>query len=185
MAWTAFLDASRLLEEVLAQNVARVHGMTHSDYEVLTRLDAASGRLRMTALADEVVSSAQKLTHTANRLEDRGWIRRERVAEDGRGLVAILTESGRTVLNHAARDYADQVKLFLLGGLSDRELTGLTDVLDRAAAHLRQHRIGAACAICEQTVVDNATRRGVSALDGQQPFGSETIVVNDHLENDR
>ena len=62
--------------------------MTHSDYEVLVRLDGFGGSLRMSELASQVVSSAQKLTHTANRLETRGWIRRVRAEDDGRGLVA-------------------------------------------------------------------------------------------------
>lgn len=54
--WTRFLDSGRLLEEILARHVTRDHGMTHSDYEVLVRLDGAGGEMRMTTLADLVVS---------------------------------------------------------------------------------------------------------------------------------
>lgn len=147
--WTRFLDAGRLLEEILAHHVTRDHGMTHSDYEVLVRLDGAGGRMRMTLLARQVVSSAQKLTHTANRLEERGWIKRERVAEDGRGLSAILTDSGRAILIEASAGHAELIKRFLLDHLSTDEQHVVADSMDRVASHMRLHRDEQPCPICD------------------------------------
>ena len=147
-AWTRFLDASRLLEEILAKHVARDHGMTHSDYEVLVRLDGAGGQMRMTQLAYECVSSAQKLTHTANRLENRQWIRREPVDSDGRGLVATLLPAGREALAAAAGEHAELIKQFLFAPMTTSERDVIADVMDRVAAHMRVHRRREPCELC-------------------------------------
>lgn len=147
--WTRFLDAGRLLEEILARHVSDEHDMTHSDYEVLVRLDGAGGSMRMTTLAEQVVSSAQKLTHTANRLEQRGWIGRQPVAADGRGIEAVLREPGRAALAAAAKEHAELIRRFLLDMLTVDEQNQVADVMDRVATHLRVHRQGQPCSCCE------------------------------------
>jgi len=147
--WTRFLDAGRLLEEVLAKHVAQDHGMSHSDYEVLVRLDGAGGEMRMSTLAAQVVSSAQKLTHTANRLEKRGWIVRVAVEEDGRGLMAKLLPPGQAALQGASGEHAELIKRFLLEPLSADEQEIIADAMDRVATHLRVHRRNEACPICD------------------------------------
>lgn len=147
--WTRFLDAGRLLEEILASHVAREHGMSHSDYEVLVRLDGAGGSLRMTVLAAQVVSSRQKLTHTANRLEERGWIRRVTDERDGRVLMATLTPSGRAALAEAAVGHAELIKRFLLDDMSHEDQVRVGEVMSRLSAHMRVHRRGEPCPGCE------------------------------------
>ncbi len=147
-AWTRFLDTGRLLEEVLARHVSREHNMTHSDYEVLVRLDGAGGSMRMAMLAEQVVSSVQKLTHTANRLEERGWIQRVPVEGDGRGLLAVLLPPGRQALAAAAGEHAALIKRFLLDDLTEAEQIHLGDTMDRLSAHLRVHRRGEPCPRC-------------------------------------
>lgn len=123
--------------------------MTHSDYEVLVRLDGNGGRMRMTMLARQVVSSSQRLTHVANRLEDRGWIAREPVAEDGRGLDAVLLPAGREALAAAAGEHADLIRQFLLDDLDEHERQVIGDATDRLSAHMRVHRRGEHCEQCD------------------------------------
>ena len=152
--WTRFLDAGRLLEEMLATHVTREHQMTHSDYEVLVRLDGAGGAMRMTVLAAQVVSSAQKLTHTANRLEQRGWIERVPAEGDGRGLVATLTPAGRSALADAAVGHAALIKQFLLDDLAPDDQIRLGDTMERLATHMRVHRRGEPCPRCDRPDAD-------------------------------
>ena len=154
--WTRFLDAGRLLEEMLAGHVAQEHRMTHSDYEVLVRLDGAGGSLRMTELAAAVVSSAQKLTHIANRLEGRGWIERIPAQGDGRGLVARLTPPGRSALADAAVGHAALIKRFLLDDLSPEDQIRLGETMDGIATHLRVHRRGGPCPRCDPPTGDES-----------------------------
>lgn len=147
--WTRFLDAGRLLEEILARHVAQDHGLPHSDYEVLVRLDGSGGEMRMSTLADQVVSSAQKLTHTANRLEKRGWIERAAVEEDGRGLVARLLPPGRAALEAASGEHAELIKQFLLDMLSGEEKELIAEAMDRVSTHMRVHRRNEPCPRCD------------------------------------
>jgi DNA-binding MarR family transcriptional regulator len=147
--WTRFLDAGRLLEEILANHVTQDHGMSHSDYEVLVRLDGAGGEMRMTTLAGQVVSSAQKLTHTANRLEKRGWIARVAVEEDGRGLMATLLPPGRDALAAASEEHAKLIRRFLIEPLTSDEQQTIADAMDRVAAHMRIHRRREPCPHCD------------------------------------
>ena len=147
--WTRFLDASRLLEEVLARHLSQEHRMTHGDYEVLVRLDGAGGEMRMATLARQVVSSNQRLTHTANRLERRGWIAREPVEPDGRGLWAVLLPAGREALTAAAIEHAELVRRFLLDEMDATTQDAVADAMDRVASHLRIHRRGDLCPRCD------------------------------------
>ena len=146
--WTRFLDAGRLLEEILARHLSQQHAMTHSDYEVLVRLDGANGRMRMATLARQVVSSSQKLTKTADRLERRGWIERVPVPEDARGLEAVLLPAGRQALAGAAGEHAALIKRFLLDLLSPDEQAVIAGAMDRLSAHMRLHRESRPCPIC-------------------------------------
>ena len=152
--WTRFLDAGRLLEEILASHVAREHHMTHSDYEVLVRLDGAGGSMRMTLLAAQVVSSAQKLTHTVNRLEERGWVERRPVEGDGRGLVATLTPDGRAALADAATGHAALIRRFLLDDVTPEEQVRIGEIMERLANHMRVHRRGEPCSRCDPPAGD-------------------------------
>src|SRR3978361_1576062 len=51
----------------------------------------------MSDLARAANQSQSRLSHTVARLEDRGWVRRERAADDGRGQFAVLTDDGPAV----------------------------------------------------------------------------------------
>lgn len=147
--WTRFLDAGRLLEEILARHLSHEHSMTHTDYEVLVRLDGSDGHMRMTTLARQVVSSSQKLTKTADRLERRGWIERVPVAEDARGLDAVLLPAGRKALADAAGEHVELIKQFLLDPLTPAEQRTIADAMDRLSIHMRTHRDGERCLRCD------------------------------------
>ena len=70
--WRAYLRGSRYLEEALDRDL-QTHGLQLTEYEILSMLsESEGGRLRMSELADLVVQSRSRLTHTAARLEKRG-----------------------------------------------------------------------------------------------------------------
>lgn len=139
-AWTRFNDSARLLEELLSRHLSREHGMSHSEYEVLVRLDGADGRMRMSTLAEQVVWSASRLTHTIDRLEGRGWVVRDAVADDRRGFWARLTAAGSTALAEAAPKHADLIKHYLLARFDVEELVAFGDTMDRISTSLRADR---------------------------------------------
>ena len=139
-AWTRFLDASRLIEDVLAAHVSREHDMNHGEYEVLVRLDGAKGRMRMTQLASQVVATPSKLTYTVDRRENRGWVERRSRASDGRVVVAEVTPAGRAALASAAVVHADLIREHLLSQMNSAETEALAVTMDRVIDSLRGER---------------------------------------------
>lgn len=109
-AWRAYLRGSRLLEAALDRDL-QSHGVQLSEYEIISMLSEAPGRrLRMSSLADLVVQSRSRLTHTAVRLERRGWVRRESCLEDRRGVELVLTDEGWTAVQDMARVHVESVR---------------------------------------------------------------------------
>lgn len=57
-AWHAFISAGALIDRRLDQQLKEDAGITHLQYEILVRLDAAPDReMRMSALADALYNS--------------------------------------------------------------------------------------------------------------------------------
>src|SRR4051812_7764039 len=91
-AWRAYVEATRLLHEVLDAQLQADADMPHTYYEILVRLsDSPNRRLRMAELATGTQSSRSRVSHAVARLEERGWVRREPCASDRRGQLAVLT----------------------------------------------------------------------------------------------
>jgi DNA-binding MarR family transcriptional regulator len=117
-AWRAYLRGSRLLEHALDRDL-QVHGVQLSEYEIISMLSEAPGRrLRMSSLAEKVVQSRSRLTHTAARLEKRGWVRRESCLEDRRGVELVLTEQGWEAVQAMARVHVESVRRHLVDTMS-------------------------------------------------------------------
>lgn len=110
LAWRAYLRGNRLLESGLDRDL-QDYGIALTEYEILSMLSEQPGRsLRMSELADLVVQSRSRLTHTANRLAKRGWVERRSVAGDGRGVELWLTDSGFDELQRVAAVHVDSVR---------------------------------------------------------------------------
>ena len=89
--WRAWLTLAELLPRTLDAQLQRDAGISHAAYVVLAMLSEAPDRSRrMSDLARRANQSQSRLSHTVARLEERGWVRRERSAEDGRGALAVL-----------------------------------------------------------------------------------------------
>jgi DNA-binding MarR family transcriptional regulator len=92
-------------------------------------LSEAPGRaLRMSELAARSSASPSRLSHTVARLEDRGWVRRQRSTEDGRGQVAELTDEGYTALVATAPGHVTAVREYVLDALTKEQVAQLDDI---------------------------------------------------------
>ena len=124
-AWREYLRASRMLEAVL-DNDLQVHGLQLSEYEIISVLSDAPGlRLRMSEIAEAVVQSRSRLTHTAGRLEKRGWVRREACVGDRRGVELVLTQSGQAEIARMAPTHVGSVRNNLVSHLSREDFRAL------------------------------------------------------------
>lgn len=134
VAWRTFLfGITRVIEElsqVLEQDPEI--DLTLNEYEILVRLSECEGqRVRMSDLADQVVHSRSRLTHTIARLEKRGLVERVRCADDGRGREAVLSAGGLALLERAAPRHVASVRAMLLDPLGREDFLRLGALMAR------------------------------------------------------
>ena len=150
-SWRAYLRGSRFLEEALDRDL-QAHGLQLTEYEILSMLsESDGGRLRMSELADLVVQSRSRLTHTAARLEKRGWVERQSCLSDRRG-VARADRRGWERLNTIARTHVESVRKHLLDVMGADEFSALGVAMGKvrdAALGIHQAVVAEACAEAE------------------------------------
>jgi len=137
-SWRAYLRGSRLLEAALDKDL-QSHGVQLSEYEIISMLsEAPDRRLRMSGLADLVVQSRSRLTHTAARLERRGWVRRESCLEDRRGVELVLTEEGWDAVQDMARVHVESVRRHLVDAMPPELFAALGSAMDAVSVAILQ-----------------------------------------------
>lgn len=137
-AWIAFLNATNLVNRRLEQQLKDDAGLSHTQYEVLVQLNAAEGgALRMTELADRLVTSKSGLTYQITQLERAGLVSRRSCSSDVRGVFADITERGREVLRFAAPGHVEAVRQALIDVLTPEQLTHIAEGLGEVSRRLR------------------------------------------------
>lgn len=142
--WRAYLRGSRLLERVLVEDLAPSN-VQLTEYELLSMLSEAPGqRMRMSRLADLIIQSRSRVTHTATRLEKRGWVERCRSGDDGRGVEISLTDAGRHELDRLARIHVASVRRHLVDALTPEQFAALGEAMAvlRDRIYPDHHEIG-------------------------------------------
>jgi DNA-binding MarR family transcriptional regulator len=133
-AWRSFLyGINRLLDRIssVLEQEPEID-LTLDEYEILVRLsETPNGQLRMSDLADRVVHSRSRLTHTVARLEKRGIVQRVRCSADGRGREAHLTDVGYALLEKAAPVHVRSVREQLLDVIGTEDLMRLGEIMSR------------------------------------------------------
>ncbi|MFF7989572.1 MarR family winged helix-turn-helix transcriptional regulator [Kitasatospora xanthocidica] len=137
-AWRGFVVASNLLNRRLERQLKEDSGLSHQQYEILVHLSAAPGdSLRMTELADKLVTSKSGLTYQVTQLERMGLVARRSCPSDVRGVFAELTEQGREMLRQAAPGHVALVRELLIDVLTREQLAVLAEGLGAVSARLR------------------------------------------------
>ncbi|MFI6483777.1 MarR family winged helix-turn-helix transcriptional regulator [Nonomuraea sp. NPDC050663] len=136
-AWRAFGLASRLLTDRLERDLLAAADMPPTYYELLVLLSEAPERtLRMSELAQWTNSKGSRISHAVNKLEDKGWVRREHYAGDRRGWLAVLTDDGLAALRAAAPAHVASVREHLIDLLTPEQLGQLEEISQALLAHL-------------------------------------------------
>lgn len=136
-AWRRLALVTTLLPASLESQLQRDAGLTHFGYWVLAMLSEAPCRsLRMSELAALANGSQSRLSHLVAKLEERGWVRRERVGEDGRGAMAVLTDAGYDKVVASAPGHVEEVRRLVFDALTPDQVAALEDVCAAIAARL-------------------------------------------------
>jgi DNA-binding MarR family transcriptional regulator len=135
--WRAYLAVSRKLFSAIDRQMQDESGMPQTYYIILAMLSEAPNRsLRMSELADIVSSSPSRLSHAVDRLEERGWVRRERDPADRRGNRTVLTDEGWGVVQQSAPGPVRTVRENLFDLVTPEQLAVLDEVFTTVQTHL-------------------------------------------------
>jgi DNA-binding MarR family transcriptional regulator len=130
----ALMRAIIVIPRTLDADLLRERRLAANEYAVLMHLSEAPGRtLRMSALASAAALSLSGMTRIVTRLESEGLVARHRCGSDGRGIYAVLTESGLQRLREAWPTHLDSVRRHIIDHLSGVDLHGLAAALARIA----------------------------------------------------
>jgi DNA-binding MarR family transcriptional regulator len=129
VSWRAFLRASRELDVAFDRDL-QTEGISLSEYELLSMLsESPMGQLRMSALAALIVQSRSRVTHTAARLERRGWVVRTPAPDDGRGVLLRLTDEGKQAIERLAVVHVASVRRHLVDVLTPAQFAALGEAM--------------------------------------------------------
>nr|WP_242613073.1 MarR family transcriptional regulator [Herbihabitans rhizosphaerae] len=133
-AWRKFLRAHARITRCLEAELLAEQGLSLGAYDVLVQLvEAPEHRLRMAELAGLVLLSRSGVTRLVDRMERDGLVVRERVDEDGRGVVARLTSTGFDTLRAASSTHLAGVTRHFVSALSEEELRVVGELCGRLA----------------------------------------------------
>jgi DNA-binding MarR family transcriptional regulator len=141
-AWRRLAAVCMLLPATLETQLQRDADLTHFGYWVMAMLSEAPGRaLRMSELAALSNGSQSRLSHLVARLEQRGWVRRERSAADGRGYVATLTDEGYAKLVETAPGHVEEVRSRVFDALTPDQVSTMDDICTAILTRLDPGRL--------------------------------------------
>jgi DNA-binding MarR family transcriptional regulator len=131
-AWRAYMDGNQRLMDQLNRELEAAHALSLAEYRILMLLSEAPEKsLRMSDLADGVLSSRSRLTHQIRRMEEQGLVRRSSCLEDGRGVLAHLTDVGYDKLRAAAPSHVEDVRRNFVDLFTPEQLAVVAEVFER------------------------------------------------------
>ncbi|MFI9403348.1 MarR family winged helix-turn-helix transcriptional regulator [Nocardia sp. NPDC052316] len=129
--WSAYIRLRQRLDAAIAEGLTR-DGLSAADYELMVALSAAPGDcLRAKDLAAEVCWEKSRLSKHLARMDARGLVDRQPVAEDARGVLVKLTAEGRRLLEHAAPNHVRLVREVFINCITPEEARALRTLSDK------------------------------------------------------
>jgi len=126
----AVTSLMRVQQLVLARldAILKPHGLSFARYEALVLLTFSSrGSLPLGKMGERLQVHPTSVTSIVDRLEAAGLVVRRRHPEDGRAVLAEITEEGRALVERATADLVGAD--FGLGALGDGDLRALSELL--------------------------------------------------------
>jgi DNA-binding MarR family transcriptional regulator len=126
----AVTSLMRVQQLVLAQldEILKPHGLTFARYEALVLLVfSRQGALPLGKMGERLQVHATSVTSLVDRLESAGLVVRRRHPEDGRAVLAEITDEGRATVERATADLV--AARFALSSLTDEQLGDLSTLL--------------------------------------------------------
>jgi DNA-binding MarR family transcriptional regulator len=129
--WRGFLRVHREITDELNRRLQKTHDLSLLHYGVLiTLITVPERRMRMSDIAERVLTSPSGMTRAVVKLADEGLVTRDQDPGDRRSYVIGLTARGVRRLRRAQITHHACVRELLLSGLSASDLRRLAAVYD-------------------------------------------------------
>jgi DNA-binding MarR family transcriptional regulator len=136
-AWVRLAAVVELLPGVLDSQLRRDAELSHFEYYAMAMLsEAPQHTLRMTSLAMLTNATLPRLSHVAQRLENRGLVQRFPCPEDARATNVRLTTTGWDKVLHTAPGHVANVRQHVIDALTPEQLDQLTGITDAILGRL-------------------------------------------------
>lgn len=124
LSWKRVSEVTRgrVLADVIAHSP-----LTEPELTVLVHLDEAGGLLRQNALASAAGWDRTRLSHLLTRMEERGYLARERLRN---GVEVTVLDPGRAALAATREPLADAVHRYVTGRLSAEQRAALRTITE-------------------------------------------------------
>ncbi|MFE7508700.1 MarR family winged helix-turn-helix transcriptional regulator [Promicromonospora sp. NPDC057488] len=133
-SWRHYLEGTARFVEALGAVHDRSLDLSLGEYSLLVQLSEAPERtMRMSTLADGLVLSRSRLTHTVARMEARGLVARQAAEGDRRGVNCTMTDAGYTALETSAPGHVAAVRRILVDALDPEEFAALGRIMAKVA----------------------------------------------------
>ncbi len=135
-AWRGFLFANAKVVRALDADMIEQHDLSMTWFDLLSRIKQAPGqRLRMHQLEEASLFTRSGITGLADRLEKAGFVRRERSAEDRRGVYLAITQAGIDKIDEVWPDHQVSIQKHFAQHLDPEDVKALQattqKILDR------------------------------------------------------
>jgi DNA-binding MarR family transcriptional regulator len=132
LTWRNLHLADAVVCDEVNARLAERAGCSLIEHDVMAWLAAAPGRrLRMLDLATRLRITPGGLTRIIDRLVDRGWVERDRPAENRREVYATLTGAGTAKLRTARVAYSRVIEDTFARHLDEQDLLALGRITDK------------------------------------------------------
>ncbi|WP_022869126.1 MarR family winged helix-turn-helix transcriptional regulator [Schaalia vaccimaxillae] len=136
-AWEAYFTTTARLSDRIESALKASSSISLPEYNVLLQVyRSGEAGIRPSILAQQVVFSPSRLTHTIKRLIERGLVTRSTCLGDGRGGLIHLTDEGEAVYRKSAEVQRGIIRTFALEGLTEDEVDVLSRVFTRISHRL-------------------------------------------------
>ena len=137
-SWQNFLEASLRLYGTLNKKLSEQHKLSLVDVRLLEILSRSeTGSARMGDLAEQLLSLPSRVMRQIRRLEAAGLVEREASPDDGRGVLAGITERGRALVEESLATYGEAVREHFLGPLTRPQMSALGENCRRISSDLK------------------------------------------------
>jgi DNA-binding MarR family transcriptional regulator len=140
--WRVFLETAYALIDILDAELQGERSLSLRWYDALVHLEEADDGLRMNELASRILFSKSGLTRVVDRMEEAGFVRRERPPDDRRVVKVFITPEGLEALHAARTVHRRGIQEHFVQHIDERELTTLAQTLEKVRDHVRPLRPG-------------------------------------------